>query len=83
MSHCTSCSWSCFRAQLPWEATDDDVRARFEVIGGLVDCHVNDKRRGTATIRYLTPDQAMVAVDRLNGADFGGRTIHVRYDRFG
>jgi RNA recognition motif-containing protein len=66
---------------LPWSATEDDVRAAFAKFGSVTSVKlINDqytgKPRGFGFVE-MDSEGGSKAIDALDGADFGGRNIKV------
>ena len=66
---------------LPWSATEDDVRELFTSIGEVFSCNLITDRdtgrsRGFAFVE-LGKSDANKAMSELNGKDFGGRPLRV------
>lgn len=47
----------------------------------LVCCCLIGRSKGWGIVEFETPDEAIAAVNTLNGTDLGGRRIAVREDR--
>ncbi len=67
---------------LPFSATEEDVRSAFEEIGEVSDVHlVTDREtgrpRGFAFVTMGNPGDAATAIEKLNGASMEGRTLRV------
>jgi RNA recognition motif-containing protein len=66
---------------LPWTATEDEIRQMFESIGPVNSINVITDRetgrpRGFCFVEMSSAD-ANNAISQLNGKDFGGRTLRV------
>ena len=66
---------------LPWSATEDDVRGVFEAVGAVNSVAVITDRdtgrsRGFAFVEMDKADAAR-AISQLNGNDMGGRALKV------
>ena len=67
---------------LPYETTEDDLRQAFEAHGEvssvqlIVDRHTG-KSRGFAFVEMSDDSVGQMAIDALNGADFGGRQLKI------
>lgn len=73
-------------AQLPFSTTSADVNELFsaDISGSIVKAEVatsNGRSRGYATVLFEKEDDAQAAVETFNGAEVGGRSIEVRFDR--
>ena len=69
---------------LPFDFTEGDVLAVFAQYGEIVHVHnVKDKQtgkfRGFAFIAYADQRSTVLAVDNLNGATVGGRTVRTEH----
>ena len=69
---------------LPFDLTEGDVLTVFAQYGELVDVHnVKDrdtgKYRGFSFLAYEDQRSTVLAVDNLNGATVGGRTVRVEH----
>ena len=70
---------------LPWSATEDEIRARFETFGqvtsvNLVADRETGRPRGFGFVE-MDDEGARQAVENLDGKDFGGRTLKVNEAR--
>lgn len=70
---------------LPFEVSEDDVRQLFAQYGDVTKVHlINDretgKPRGFGFVE-MPPELADQAIDKLDGADFGGRNLRVNEAR--
>ena len=66
---------------LPWSASEQDVRAAFEAFGEVISVKLIEDRetgrpRGFGFVE-MEDQAATEAIDKLDGTDFGGRTIKV------
>ncbi|XPV77538.1 MAG: RNA recognition motif domain-containing protein [Desulfovibrio sp.] len=66
---------------LPWSATEDDVRAAFEAYGEVISVNLIEDRetgrpRGFGFVE-MDENGALEAIENLDGNDFGGRNIKV------
>ena len=70
-----------FIRNLPFSASEDDIREYFENIGAVVECHIpaDDQKRskGFGFVAYANAANAQAAMSSLDGTDFQGRIIHV------
>ncbi len=71
-----------FVGNLPYKATEDELRAVFSEIGDVADVHIvldreTGRPRGFAFVSYTTDENAAKAAATLNGRDFGGRPLAV------
>ncbi len=70
---------------LPWSATEEEVRAAFESYGSVVSVKLIQDRetgrpRGFGFVE-MEDQGSDEAIEALNGSDFGGRTIKVNEAR--
>ncbi len=70
---------------LPWSATEEEVRAAFETYGSVVSVKLIEDRetgrpRGFGFVE-MEEQGSNEAIEALNGSDFGGRTIKVNEAR--
>ena len=72
---------SLYVGNLPWSATEDEVRSLFASHGSVNSVKlVSDRETGRARgFGFVEMDDAdaMAAVEALNGTNFGGRTLRV------
>jgi len=73
-----------YAGSLPFHVTEDDIRELFEKHGKLdmVDLHKDPetgRSKGFAFIQFRRVDDAKRALAKINGMEFGGRTIKVGY----
>jgi RNA recognition motif-containing protein len=70
---------------LPWSATEDDVRAAFAEYGEVVSVKlINDRETGRPRgfgFVEMEDQGALAAIEALDGTDFGGRNIKVNEAR--
>lgn len=70
---------------LPWSASEDDVRAAFEVYGEVSSVNlINDRETGRPRgFGFVQMDDAGAAeaIKNLDGKDFGGRNLKVNEAR--
>ena len=67
---------------LPFSASEDDVREAFEAFGTVVSVNLvmdreTGRPRGFGFVEYASPEEAQAAIQNLDGQDFGGRTLRV------
>ncbi|KAK9815807.1 hypothetical protein WJX72_009895 [[Myrmecia] bisecta] len=71
---------------LPWSCTWEELKEAFKDTPGLERADViadsSGRSRGFGTVKYATQEDALAAVEAMNNAVIGGRTIAVRIDRF-
>jgi RNA recognition motif-containing protein len=72
---------SIYVGNLPFTATEDDVRKHFEAFGAVSKVKlVNDRETGRPRgfgFVEMEPAAAQAAIAALNGKDLGGRTLRV------
>jgi len=71
-----------FLRNLPYTATEDDLRELFSPYGELSDVHLvldrdTRKSKGIAYIMYMMPEDAVRAATELDATDFQGRLLHI------
>ncbi|KAJ3475358.1 hypothetical protein NLG97_g9488 [Lecanicillium saksenae] len=70
-----------FVRNLPYSATEDDLREEFEKFGGVDEVHLPVNAQGTgkgfAMMLFTKPSDAVAAFQALDGATFQGRIIHI------
>ncbi|GAB0135878.1 hypothetical protein EsDP_00004200 [Epichloe bromicola] len=70
-----------FVRNLPYSATEDDLREAFDKFGALEEVHlpvtVSGSTKGFALIHFVDPSSALKAFQALDGATFQGRIIHI------
>lgn len=70
---------------LPFDASEDDVQQLFGQYGEVAKVSlVNDRETGRPRgfgFVEMDPDQAMTAIDALDGSDYGGRNLRVNEAR--
>ncbi len=71
---------------LGYEQTEDELKVAFEAFGEVESARIITDRdtgrsKGFGFVEMLDNDQAVAAIDGLNGTDFGGRTITVNESR--
>ena len=71
---------------LPFSATDDDIRSLFSEFGGVTDVflpmdRVSGRPRGFAFVTMDSPEAMAAAIEGLNGKDFGGRNLAINEAR--
>jgi RNA recognition motif-containing protein len=67
---------------LPYTATDSEVREMFEAYGTVTDVHLPVDRetgrpRGFAFVSFADREAATAAMEGLNGNDIGGRAMRI------
>ena len=70
---------------LPWSATEEDVRAAFEAFGEVISVKlVNDRETGRPRgfgFVEMEDQGALEAIESLDGSDFCGRNLKVNEAR--
>jgi RNA recognition motif-containing protein len=71
---------------LSFQSTEEEIRAHFEQYGAVTDIYVamdkfTGRPRGFAFVTMGTADEAKVAIEKTNGAQFGGRALQVNEAR--
>ncbi|KAM3514011.1 hypothetical protein MY11210_002328 [Beauveria gryllotalpidicola] len=70
-----------FVRNLPYSATEDDLREEFEKFGGVDEIHLPINAQGTAKgfamMLFTKPSDAVAAFHALDGATFQGRIMHI------
>ncbi len=67
---------------LPFSATEDEIRSMFEDFGGAVDLHIpldreTGRPRGFAFVTLSSKEQGEAAIGSLDGQDMGGRALRI------
>jgi RNA recognition motif-containing protein len=75
----------CYVSNLAWRTSWQDLKDKFRDCGTVVYANVtrgdDGRSKGWGIVEFETPDEAIKAVNELNGTDLGGRRIAVREDR--
>ncbi|KAH8813228.1 hypothetical protein F5884DRAFT_699126 [Xylogone sp. PMI_703] len=70
-----------FVRNLPYSATEDDLREHFKPFGSLEEVHLpvdaSGKSKGFLLVQYIDPDAAVEAFHNLDGEPFQGRLLHI------
>lgn len=71
-----------FVRNLAYAAREDDIRALFEAIGQVRGVHLvldraTNKSKGVAFVEFVVADDAVRALEALDGSIFQGRLLHV------
>lgn len=71
---------------LPWRASEDDLRSAFEAFGEVTSAKIVTDRetgrsRGFGFVEMPDGDAAQAAIDSLNDKDFEGRNLRVNEAR--
>lgn len=71
---------------LPWSTTWQALKEFFSGLGNIVRADIaldeSGRSKGYGTVKFNTGEEASRAIATLNGADFEGRIITVRMDKF-
>lgn len=72
-----------FIANLDWSITTDDLRSTFETFGKVTYAHVvyepkTKRSRGFGFIEMENSDEAINAIEALNGMEINGRKVDVK-----
>ena len=75
-----------FVGNLPFHTTEEDLRDLFQEVGTVVGCtlivdKVARRSRGFAFVEMDSPEEARLAMSRLNGHELDGRTLTVNEAR--
>ena len=67
---------------LPFSATEDEIRSLFENFGGAVDLHIpldreTGRPRGFAFVTLSTREHGEAAIGSLDGKDMDGRALRI------
>lgn len=72
---------SIYVGNLPWSATEDEIRALFSPYGAVNSVHlVTDRETGRARgfgFVEMPSDDAAAAIQALEGANLGGRSLRI------
>ncbi|KAG2501832.1 hypothetical protein HYH03_000331 [Edaphochlamys debaryana] len=75
----------CFVGNLAWKTSWQDLKDKFREAGNVVYTNVmrddDGRSKGWGIVEFETPEEALHAIQTLNGAELGGRRILVREDR--
>jgi RNA recognition motif-containing protein len=75
----------CYVSNLAWRTSWQDLKDKFRDCGTVVYANVtrgdDGRSKGWGIVEFETPDEAIKAVQELNGTELGGRRIAVREDR--
>ena len=68
-----------FLRNLPFSATEEDIRDHFQDYGPILECHipVDDQKRPKGFCFLTLASRARAALDALDGTDFQGRLLHI------
>lgn len=75
----------CYVGNLAWKTSWQDLKDKFRECGNVVYANVmrdeEGRSKGWGIVEFETPEEAVAAVNALNGSELGGRKIMVREDR--
>jgi multiple RNA-binding domain-containing protein 1 len=70
-----------FVRNLPFHATQEEVKEVFDSFGEITECHIpvddSDRNKGYAFVKFSSSQDAIQAMEQLDGSSFQGRLIHV------
>src|SRR6266699_6535522 len=71
---------------LSFQTSSEDLRAHFAQAGtvesaSVVEDRMTGRSRGFGLVEMATPEEAAVAIEQLNGKEFGGRNLTVNEAR--
>lgn len=72
-----------FIANLDWSITSEDIKSTFSTFGKVTYAHVvyekdTKRSKGFAYVEMETPEEAINAIQALNGVEINGRKIDVK-----
>lgn len=71
---------------LPFSTTWEELKATFASVGSIARAHVavdeTGRSRGYGTVRFQTEEDATSAIEKMNGAEYEGRVLTVRMDKY-
>ena len=74
-----------FVGRLNFRTIEDDVRFHFEQCGRVVDCKIvcdgNGRSKGFGFVSFERPQDAELAVEKLDGSVLDGKNIHVEFNK--
>ena len=75
-----------FVGNLPWAATESDIRAHFSQAGEVTSVEVmmdkfTGRPRGFAFVTFASEAESKTAIEKMNGADLDGRALTVNEAR--
>ena len=68
--------------QTSWQALKEFFSAAGKIVRADIATDDNGRSRGYGTVRYGSEEEAATAIATLNGAEFEGRVITVRMDKY-
>lgn len=75
----------CYVGNLAWKTSWQDLKDKFRECGQVIYTNVmkdeEGRSKGWGIVEFETPEEALQAINTLNGAELGGRRILVREDR--
>lgn len=71
-----------FVGSLPFKTTNDELQALFSKVGNVTSASVlfdkmTGRSKGFGFVEFATEEEARAAVEKLNGADYEGRSLFV------
>lgn len=70
-----------FIRNLPFYATEDEIKEVFSKFGTIIECHIpiddSNRSKGYAFVKFTSSNDATTAREELDGSSFQGRLIHV------
>ncbi len=71
-----------FVGNLPFKATEDELKGMFEACGTIKDCHIvmdreSGRSKGFGFVEMTSQAEADEAIKKVDGADMGGRPLKV------
>jgi cold-inducible RNA-binding protein len=71
-----------FVGNLPYKASEDDLKAEFAKFGSVKDCHIvmdrdSGQSKGFGFIEMASQDEATKAIAGMNDVEFAGRKLNV------
>jgi multiple RNA-binding domain-containing protein 1 len=70
-----------FVRNLPFSATEDEIRETFTPYGEIVECHIpvddTNRNKGYAFVKFSSDSEASNAMENLDGMPFQGRLVHI------
>jgi|ERR1035437_661262 RNA recognition motif-containing protein len=72
-----------FVGGIPFASSEEEIREQFEKFGAVSSCKIiidreTGRSKGFGFIEMPNDDEAKKAIDALNNAEFGGKTLGVR-----
>lgn len=72
---------------IPFRISWQDIKDHFREMGSVIRVDIpmdraTHRSRGFATVLFEKPEDALMAIEKLNNTELGGRTVTVRMDQF-